>query len=512
MIAQVIEGYITQDPGLPRQNPTSSYWQHIPHKLADTKSPSLPLTTDVAVIGSGITGVSVTKTLLDNHEDLKVVVFEARSLCSGATGRNGGQLATNAGEIYAEYKERFGSDLAGEIASFTFKTCERMKEVIAEYAPEESEYRDVTKVRTFLDEETFSAMKSSIHQMEEDHPHLRGIYNIVDKETVLKEHGVHGATGGVTLPAGVLWPYRVVTKVFEALLAKYPDRLNIETNTPVTSIECVDGAYIIKTPRGQTQARHVIHCTNGYASHLIPQLRGLLFPLRGTMTVQDLGPGVPNNGAKDSFAFHYVPEFDEETETLADGLWYLTQNAKSGYYFIGGEKATMEQNLTADDTAFSEVCVDHLQKILPKFFNYTDVKKDPLISAWSGIMGFTQDGAPYVGRLPSETTGRSGTNEWIASGFNGYGMPYCWLAGEAVAKLVLEQKIGDGLPKAFWVSDERLLPERITKMAEAIASLSLPPPENLKSKVFYDDQGEKPCGTSQICCGPRTCWKQIFGC
>lgn len=186
MLVQIIEHFITQDPGLPRQNPTSSYWQHVPHPLADVKSSSLPTTAGVVVIGSGITGASVTKTLLDNSPETNVMVFEARSLCSGATGRNGGQLATNAGEIYAQYKETFGARVAGEIATFTFKTCERMKEIIAEYAAEESEYREVTKVRTFLDEETFAAMKDSIQQMEADHPHLRGIYNVIDKEAVLK--------------------------------------------------------------------------------------------------------------------------------------------------------------------------------------------------------------------------------------------------------------------------------------------------------------------------------------
>ncbi|KAM5353232.1 hypothetical protein ACJZ2D_016871 [Fusarium nematophilum] len=470
-IAQLVEEYLTRDPGLPRPNPTSSYWQHIPHPLAHTQSQTLPETADIVVIGSGITGASVTKLLLDKDPSSKVAVFEARSLCSGATGRNGGQLATNAGEIYSQYTERFGREMAGKISSFTFKTCDRMKEVIAEYAPEESEYRDVTKVRTFLDESSFVAMKDSIAQMEADHPALRGIYDVIDSETVLKNHGVHDTAGGVTLPAGVMWPYRVITKVFELLLAKYQSRLSIDTNTPVTEIEHSEGIYTVSTPRGKTRARQVVHCTNGYAAHLLPQLRGFLFPVRGTMTVQDLGPNVPNNGSKDSYGFHYEPVYDEETDTLADGLWYLTQNAKTGYYFIGGEKASIDDSLTGDDTAFSQICVDHLQTILPKFFNYTSVKKDPLVSAWSGIMGFTQDGVPYVGQLSAEVTGRSGNGEWIVGGFNGYGMPYCWLAGEALADMVLGHSVADWFPEAFLITEERLSPARISETAAAIASM-----------------------------------------
>lgn len=97
--ATVIEGYITRDPGLPSKNPNKSYWQHIPHALADTQSPTLPADADIIVIGSGIIGASVTKTILDQDPSARIVVCDARQLCSGATGRNGGQLATNAGEV-----------------------------------------------------------------------------------------------------------------------------------------------------------------------------------------------------------------------------------------------------------------------------------------------------------------------------------------------------------------------------------------------------------------------------
>lgn len=181
-----MKDFLTQDPDLPRSNPTSAYWQLVPHRLSNHQSPTLPDAADIVVIGSGITGASVAKTLLDSDDSCKVIVLEARSLCSGATGRNGGQLATNAGEIYAEYKENFGKEQAGKIAAFTFQTCEKMKEVIAKYAAEESEYRDVTKVRAFLDEESFASMKGSIEQMEADHPSLQGIYTLIDSATVLQ--------------------------------------------------------------------------------------------------------------------------------------------------------------------------------------------------------------------------------------------------------------------------------------------------------------------------------------
>ncbi|KAI0171608.1 FAD dependent oxidoreductase-domain-containing protein [Pestalotiopsis sp. NC0098] len=420
MTAQIAEKLITGDPGVPSQNPTQSYWQHIPHRLAETQSPILPKEADIVVIGSGITGASVTKTLLEANPSLRVVIFEARTLCSGATGRNGGQLATNAGEAYARRKAKFGTEQAGKIANFTFRTCDRVREVIKEYAQEESEYRDVMKVRAYLDDESFKAAKAGIEQMESDHPSLRGIYEVIDGDAVQKLHGVHGAKGGVTLTAGVLWPYRVVTSVFSGLLSQYSERLSIETNTPVTSITHEGDTYAVQTARGTIRAKKVVHCTNGYLGHLVPGIRGLIYPLRGTMTVQDLGQNVPNRGREKSFAFHHVPKYDDKSETLEDGLYYLTQNAKTGYFFFGGEKATMEETLNADDSVLNKASRDYLQNVLPASFGYEDVESDSMKSAWSGIMGFTHDEIPLVGKLPASATGRTGDGEFAAAGFNGF--------------------------------------------------------------------------------------------
>lgn len=74
---------------LPMPFPTQSYWQTPPHRLATYRSP-FPDRADVVIIGSGITGSSVAKELFEQDPALKLVIVEGRTLCSGATGRNGG--------------------------------------------------------------------------------------------------------------------------------------------------------------------------------------------------------------------------------------------------------------------------------------------------------------------------------------------------------------------------------------------------------------------------------------
>jgi ribulose 1,5-bisphosphate synthetase/thiazole synthase len=74
---------------IPTPIPSQSYWQNKPHRLATHRSP-FPATADVVIIGSGITGVSIARTLFEEAPNLDIALLDARELCNGATGRNGG--------------------------------------------------------------------------------------------------------------------------------------------------------------------------------------------------------------------------------------------------------------------------------------------------------------------------------------------------------------------------------------------------------------------------------------
>ena len=78
-------------PGLPRSQPTVSYWQDPPDpEIADYQSAqTLPQYVDYAIVGSGISGTMIAWGLLDQLPAKQVAIFEARQACSGATGRNG---------------------------------------------------------------------------------------------------------------------------------------------------------------------------------------------------------------------------------------------------------------------------------------------------------------------------------------------------------------------------------------------------------------------------------------
>jgi hypothetical protein len=77
-------------PGLPREEPTLSYWQDPPDEIADLRSTKeVPQEADIVIIGSGVSGATIAVNLLSEQPDKKIVLLEARQAASGASGRNG---------------------------------------------------------------------------------------------------------------------------------------------------------------------------------------------------------------------------------------------------------------------------------------------------------------------------------------------------------------------------------------------------------------------------------------
>jgi glycine/D-amino acid oxidase-like deaminating enzyme len=180
---------ISQDPGPPRPNPTVAAWHDPPHPLADVQSEALPQTVDFAVLGSGITGCSVAKSLLENRlsGNKTVMVFDARRLTTGATSRNGGFLMGHAATFFASFANAFGVESAVQIARFVGRTLDEIMNVAKEEdLHEECQIRDVQVVITCEGEEDLAKKGESFRMYQEHLPEYRGTYLPVSKEEAEK--------------------------------------------------------------------------------------------------------------------------------------------------------------------------------------------------------------------------------------------------------------------------------------------------------------------------------------
>ncbi|UNI17912.1 hypothetical protein JDV02_004220 [Purpureocillium takamizusanense] len=460
------------DPELPRANPTTSFWQMPPHpSMSNVRSDELPSAVDLAIIGSGVTGCSVAKHYLEHpgSGSGSVAVLEARTLTSGATGRNGGLLTNHVPGHYRLLSESFGHDEAVKIARFANRTLEKMHAL----GNSSDEFREASVVRRLLDvicfddEASFAQASDSFRLYEEHVPEDRGKTRFLTADEAASTYHVVAKAGAIVFPNGALWPYRLITRVWAQLYQQHRSRLSIDTNTPVTAVahdpSHATHPYILDTGRGAVRAKRVVHATNGFTGHLLPALRGKIFPLRGTMSTQVAPPAFGRRGHEVTWTMVNSGVFDDAADAFEIGLYYSNQNPDTGDIFIGGEKVRLDELLVSDDTEVRAPCRDNIAAVLPRYHTrgWADGRAPEVKKVWSGIMGFTADRLPLVGRLPRSATRRGGDDEWIAAGFNGFGMPLCWSSGEAVARIMLgddddDDDVDDFLPGAFLATEERL--------------------------------------------------------
>lgn len=489
-IRKTLQSQIIADPGLPVEAPTISAWQVPPHPLPQTRSDSLPSAVDCAVIGSGITGCSVAKTILENSQK-SVTVFEARALCSGATGRNGGHLASTVPKEFEGHATRDGLDEAVKLARYHNRTIENVaKAAFAEKAGcgRPNEIRSVKEIMSFADTDSFSKAWSSMQMYEEHVAEERGSHQQIPGSEAkavslrrvhvqnrpnfsphqqeytdsFKSFHLRTCDNVVSTKGYAIWPYRFVANKWQELFEQYNNRLTIELQTPVLAIRYeVDDEYpyVVKTHHGTVRARQIFHCANAWSGHLLPGLRGKLFPMRLTMNCQKCGPNFPYMGSKYLWLLYQRPEFDAENQVGTGGLFYLHQNAESGDLYCGGEKRRFEEVITANDGDISSAAKENLQSLVAQKFEppWTDSSDIANIShQWSGIIGGTADGNPFVGRVPHKWSGRCGEEEWIAAGYNGYGMSQAWSCGEVIARMALGEPVPSWFPAVCLSNEERL--------------------------------------------------------
>ncbi|KAM4060998.1 putative fad dependent oxidoreductase protein [Hirsutella rhossiliensis] len=451
----------SRPPGLPVASPTASYWLDDPPfaGLPDIQG-ALPAEADVVLVGSGIAAAATAKALLDlddREPPLSVVVIEARQLCGGATGRNGGHVKVTPHHEFARLRKRLGPERARVLVRFQLMHLPVLLG-LGDAHPL-GEVREVQTSDLYTDSSDFEGAARDVEAMREWMPEVE--VEVLEGDEAREKIGVNGqVVGAISYKAGVLWPYRLVTSVWNGLLKQYPN-LAIRTHTPVEAI-VVDKSsphpYRLHHGSGVVAARHVVHATNGFAAHLVPSLRGRLTGVLGHMTAQRPGVAFPASHGRRSWSVLYPGGFEYAAQR-PDG-----PDGTPGDLLIGGglfrsKDQGLDQLGVWDDGRLDALPLMHLRGSMQTVFEPRWGDGGGLVKAWTGIMGFTGDTLPLVGRLPEDDAppagrarrGESRPGQWIAAGFNGEGMVWAWLCGTAAGVMLVgaqERDLapGDGRP------------------------------------------------------------------
>ncbi|KAF3050659.1 hypothetical protein E8E11_007795 [Didymella keratinophila] len=457
---------------LPVPNPVTSYWLSEESPLANLRSTShLPKECDVAVIGAGMAGVLSAYHILksteksgDHHgldaeghgatkheEGPSILLLDARQLCSGATGRNGGHVKVQVNTLLnLPDSDDDGGRKRTAFQDYVGRVMLEIKQIV-----EDEDLDCEFELRRSFDVFTDATQASDIYTKyntarKAGEPWTQNV-SWINASYAAQLTSITTAKGAFSVPAASFWPYKLVTGLLARMLARWPRRLNVQMHTPIISLASSPGSNRLTTDRGTVAAAKVVLATNAYTAGLVPRFKDKIVPVRG-MASHHRPEKVVHPHLSNTYNINFGP---------GKGVDYLNPRPDGGIVVGGGAW------LFAQDVASWRDNFDDAHLFPPATMAYWgEYMQDRFLGwrnsgsvndyVWTGIMGRTGDGQPLVGRVPGKN------NVWLLAGFNGGGMAIIAVAARAIAKMVSQGKGFDevwedeGLLREFECSDERL--------------------------------------------------------
>ncbi|KZT60161.1 DAO-domain-containing protein [Calocera cornea HHB12733] len=461
---------------LPHPNPTQSFWTHSTsdaNPLATEGSDvPLPPVIDVAIIGSGISGIGVAYHLAELlkkgqiRKPITIAVFEARDFCAGATGRNGGHLTPFIYHGFSHLSQIFGKDECLKSLHVERQCVDDIVKVIEENKWE----ADVDLVHGGNLRLHFTEEEKREDEVDFEAAKNAGI-DLTDVEWLdadaTKEK--YGASFPSTRIDGYnLYPLKLVTRLFNLARTTASSSwsylnpfswfrpsprytMSLYTHTPVTSITSGTlpwNVWALETPRGSVMAKVIVHCTNAYVSHLLPHLSGPdgVVPTRGQVIATRAA--VPReklwnaSGAGNEGFEYWFPRPKKSDD----------EDGKPLIIIGGGRESSGPQYefYTTDDSSINPDVSGTLRKFLPAVYpDQFERGKEPEME-WTGIMGYTKTYEPIIGQV-LDAAGDVVPGQYMSVGFSGHGMTRAFRCAEAIASMVHDELCGKPVNVPHWV-------------------------------------------------------------
>lgn len=364
---------------------TVSHWQ------TDPEPP--PYEADFLIVGAGLTGCSAA--IFAAAAGRQVTITDARGLGLGASSRNAGFLLSGIDAYYHRACERYGEPTVRELWELSLRTHAHWR------AWGEGRARIVASGTLLLAQTPAEARDIELAARAMAAAGIEHHYHPRDP----LERGYHAALE--RRQDAAVQPLELLQAVFAQSGA------TLLENNEVYGIEQAQGAVLVHSRRYRIRAREVMLCVNGYAPLLHPYFDGKILPVRGQCTVTEP-----------------LDKTVLDTCGYADyGYWYFRETF-DGRFLLGGGRAPhhAQEDDTSEDriTAAVQAEIDaYRQRHFPEV-------REPVAQRWAGIMGFSADGLPLVGRLPGLP--RVG----FALGFNGNGLALAAGVAERAVELLLE--------------------------------------------------------------------------
>lgn len=377
------------------------------HPLDPTRGPDFPShwhrtalegeEVDLAIVGAGIAGVMTAVSALELRPELNALLIDPWGVAGAASGRNAGFLIAGNAENYADACRQHGREKAKRLRQFSIDSVDRAVSLVERFKVRCDCARSGSHIVATSQEED-ADLCASADLLREDG--FRGVSYLESPPFGSRFYGaLHNPNDGEIHPARFL-------RGLARAAGLRVEAASVEGIEPLES-----GAFRVATDQGAVRAKKLCLCANAYLDRVAPGLRGAVRPVRGQVLVtRPMARRLLSGVAYCNDGFDYFRQLPD------------------GRLLMGG----CRDRHVPEEVGYGLEPTQALQSDLEAFIlrHFPEVGCGLAVEhRWSGTMGFSQSGLPFVGATPD--------GAFVAAGFTGHGMSYGSAAGLALARLAL---------------------------------------------------------------------------
>ncbi len=386
------------------------------------------ITTDVAIVGAGIAGISTAFELLEKT-DKKVTVIEQYRLAHGATGHNAGQLVAHFERGLKSLVEEFGLELAIAAQHDIENAWDTLKRMVATATVDiplfiftgntglTSEAQVLVRLENNrlrvaggLEAEEL-IIDQTLPFSSQISDEYAGLYVLVAPDEIQRRLETERTdfVGVLSYKKGCMNSALYCQEIVAFLESRYPDRFTIYEHTSADKIVLRKDDALIDTGEFTVTAGRVILCTNGFENLRIFDESGLdidakyhylVSGTRGYMS----GYFEPSGKPPAAISYFVNPSDDPHIP-----YFYLTRRPyeyekgePKNLVCIGGPETSLEDTTTySREEPYPEEYAEEIDRFITSTYDQTPGKRIEYVFTWHGLMGYTKNGVRMVGPEPT---------------------------------------------------------------------------------------------------------------